>query len=391
MILFLYTFSINRARTSGMFYEELQKRCDGQNLVMLDISKQSLAQTGRFINNAILVVFDNSILLSMGKKKILPRNFYSSRAKSKLFYEAVWEQVDRADKPVFLMHPSSDLHAADFGLERELYLKVLKRISGIFWPYHRFPLDNHAGEIQERYPYTTLAPYGIRKEKVKDIWDEIKRLVPISIDFPHCLGQQELNSLPRRKIWDVIIPGVSYKTRELALQSAKDADLFTAPYASFSKWLALAPFLLYDKVIPSRKSTRIYQEKSFLLYRYMIAQSNISFTCGSELKFFVRKFLEVPAFRSAMLAYPSNNFRDYGFEEGVHYLHCYPEETGEKAKYLLSHKDVAEKLVQQAWNLVAREHMASVRVTQVLGCLNAYLAGQKRIIGQYVNGEFYIY
>jgi hypothetical protein len=386
MILFLYTFSINRARTSGMFYEELAKRCDGHNLVMLDISKQGLAQTGQYINNAALVVFDNSILLSMGKKRILPRNFYTSQAKSKLFYKAVWEQVNRADKPVFLMHPSSDLHAVDFGLERDIYLEILKKITGIFWPYHRFPMET-TGETEDRYPYSTLGAYGLDKAAVLSIWNEIREHVPVSIDFPHCLGVKELDQQPRRKIWDIIIPGVSYQTRQIAQESARNAGLFTAPYTSFSKWLGLAPFLLYDKILPSKRSTRIYQEKSFLLYRYMIAQSDVSFTCGSELKFFVRKFLEVPAFRTAMLAYPSNNFRDYGFEDGVHYLHCYPEETGEKAKYLLEHKATAQKLVKQAWELVAREHIAPVRVTQVLECLNAFLKGNLKSAG-YRNGTF---
>lgn len=387
MILFLYTFSINRARTSGMFYEELQKRCDGRKLVMVDISKYSLAQTSRFIHNAALVVFDNSILLSMGKKRILSRNFYTSRAKSKLFYEAVWEQVNKADKPVFLMHPSSDLHAVDFGLERNLYLEILKKITGIFWPYHRFPMET--GETEDRYTYSTLAPYGLDKEAVLTIWNEVREHIPVSIDFPHCLGVKELDRQPRRKIWDIIIPGVSYQTRQIAQESARKAELFTAPYTSFSKWLGLAPFLLYNKVLPSRKSTRIYQDKSFLLYRLMIAQSSTSFTCGSELKFFVRKFLEVPAFRSAMLAYPSNNFRDYGFEDGVHYLHCYPEETGEKAKYLLANKGVADELVQHAWELVAREHMASVRVTQVLSCLEAFQQGKLKSAG-YNEGRFEI-
>jgi len=100
--------------------------------------------------------------------------------------------------------------------------------------------------------------------------------------------------------------------------------------------------------------------------------------------------LEVPAFRSAMLAYPSNNFRDYGFEDGVHYLHTYPEETGEKAQYLIKNKSVADKLVQNAWELVAKQHTAAERVNQVLSCTYYYQKG-KLHGGGYSNGKFEIF
>jgi Glycosyl transferases group 1 len=387
MVLFLYTFSINRARTSSMFYEELIRCSDRKSLLVLDIAKHSIAVIGQYIDKADLLVFDNSIMLSMGKASILSRNFYTSKGKIKEFYIDVWDLVNRADKPVFLLHPSSDLHAVNFGLERELYLEVLKKITGIFWPYHQCPVERT--DENDRYPFTTLEPFKITKEEVINIWDEVNEHVPISIDFPHCLGQTELDKRPRKKVWDVIVPGVSYKTRQLAQDSAVQAGLFVAPYVGYSRWLILAPYLLYNKVIQKKYSSPAYQKKSFRLYRYMISLSSTSFTCGSELKFFVRKFLEVPAFRSAMLTYPSNNFRDYGFEDGVHYLHTYPEEAGEKARYLLNNKSFADKLVKNAWELVARQHTASERVNQVLSCIHFFLQGKLKSAG-YAGGKFEI-
>lgn len=387
MVLFLYTFSINRARTSSMFFEELIPRSDRKNLFVLDIAKYNVTELAQYIDTADLIVFDNSIILSMGKAPILSRNFYTSKSKTKDFYFDVWNLVNRADKPVFLLHPSSDLHAVNFGLERELYLDVLKKITGIFWPYHQCPLERKAEN--DRYPFATLEAFNISKAEVINIWDEVKAHVPISIDFPHCLGQSELNKRPRRKVWDIIVPGVSYKTRQLAQDSSLKSGLFVAPYVAYSRWLILAPYLLYNKVIQKKSSTPLYQNKSFRLYRYMISHSAASFTCGSELKFFVRKFLEVPAFRSAMLAYPTLNFRDYGFEDGVHYLHTYPEETGEKARYLVNNNNVADKLVQNAWELVATQHTATERVNQVLSCLHFFLQGKLKTAG-YNNGQFEI-
>ena len=387
MILFIYTFSINRARTSGMFYEELNRRCDGKTLAMLDVSRCELAQVEKEMNKASLLVFDNSLILSMGKKEILARNFYTSHDKPKDFFREVWEQVSRSDKPVFLLHPSSDLHAVNFGLDRELYLEILKRTSGIFWPYYQFPLDRD--DQQDRYPFTTLSRFNLVKSDMIRIWEEITGHIPISIDFPHCLGQSELGRRNRRKSWDVIIPGVTYRTREIAEESCKQAGLELTPYVSLSRWFVYAPYLVYSKLTPRSFSTPFYQKASFGMYRKLIARTSVAFNCGSELKFFVRKFLEVPAFRTAMLAYPSNNFSDYGFVEGTHYLHCFPEEAGEKAKYLLGQKQLSEQLVKNAMELITREHMAVNRVDQVIGSLRVFLQGKLRNAG-YHNGRFEI-
>jgi hypothetical protein len=369
-----------------MFYEELHKRSDVKGLLLVDITKTNVAETAKYIDLAELILIDNSIILSMGKTAILSRNFYADKTRN--FYLDIWAMVNKKDKPVFLMHPSSDLHAVNFGLERNEYLEILKKITGIFWPYHQCPLERT--DEADRYPFTTLEKFKLTKGEVINIWDEIKSHVPISIDFPHCVASREMNNRPHKKVWDIIIPGVSYKTRQIAQESAEAADLFTAPYIGYSRWLILAPYLLYNKILTKKDSTSAYQKKSFRLYRYMISRSAISFTCGSELKFFVRKFIEVPAFRSAMLAYPSANFSDYGFEDGVHYMHCYPEETGEKAKYLLNNKTVAEKLATNAWNLVAREHTAEQRVNQMLSCINYFLQGRLKEAG-YAGGRFEIF
>ena len=233
MVLFLYTYSINRARTSGMFYDELIRRSDNKSLVVLDLSRRSVAEVEKYIDAAELIVFDNSIILSMGKGKLLSRNFFLNQNITKEFYFDIWNLVNRADKPVFLMHPSSDLHAVNFGLEREVYLEVLRKITGIFWPYHQCPVEKT--DENDRYPFTTLAPFHLTKADVINNWEEIKAHIPISIDFPHCLGQTELDKQPRKKVWDIIIPGVSYQTRQLAHNKAVEAGFFVAPYVGYSR------------------------------------------------------------------------------------------------------------------------------------------------------------
>lgn len=388
MILFLYTYSINRARTSGAFYEELAKRVgDGRQLQLLDINRRSHADIIRHIDNAGVIVLDNSILLAMGKKSILPRNFYVQKAKSPEFYLDIWGIVNRSDKPLFLFHASSDLHAENFGLQRDLFLELIKRCTGILWPYHQCPFKKWE---QEKYPLDILNQFNLNKEKVIGIWEEIRSTIPISIDLPHCIAASELQSKTRKKVWDIIIPGgANYLTRNIAREKATKAGLFVAPFETNARWLVNAPYYLYNKLLRKKHSTPIYQRKSFRLYRYMIAMSSVSFACGSELRYFVRKFIEIPAFRSAMIAYPTLNFRDYGFEDGVHYLNSYPEEVAEKADFLLNNKESANKMINKAWHLVAEKHTASRRVDQVLACLQLFTQGKLKGAG-FDKGDFLI-
>ncbi len=307
---------------------------------------------------------------------------------SKNFYFDVWNLIDRSDKPIFFMHPSSDLQAVNFGLDREFYLSLLKRISGIFWPYHQCPVDRN--NDKERYEFRILEPYNLTKAGLINIWDEIKKNVPISIDFAHCISDKEMNKKAKRKLWDVIVPGMTYVTRNIAQEKMLESDLRVAPYVSSSRWLVLAPYMLANRAIPQKYSTLFYQKQSYNLYRFMISHSAVTFACGSELRYFVRKFLEIPAYRSAMIAYPSLNMLDYGFKDGVHYLNTYPEEAGEKALYLIKNKSIADKLVQNAWELVAKQHTASERVNQVLDCLLSFKQG-KLNSATYIDGRFEIY
>lgn len=356
--------------------------------MVADISRYSITEIEKIIDKASVIAFDNTIIMAMGKDQLLSRNFFVNRSKSKEFYLDVWNLVYRADKPVFLMHASSDLHAVHFGLEKSIYEGMLKKFTGICWPYHQCPMER--SDEHDRYPYNTLKPYNLTKAQVIGMWDEITSNINISIDFPHCISQKEFVKRPGRKTWDIIVPGVSYITRQIAQESVVKADLFVSPFVSYSRWLVTAPYYLYNRLLRRNQSTPIYQNKSFRLFRSMISMSSLAFVCGSELRYFVRKFIEIPAFRTAMIAYPTLNFRDYGFEDGVHYLETYPEETGEKAKYLLANKNVAEKMAANAVEMVKELHTAEVRVDQILSCLIFFQKGKLKGAG-FSEGKFEIY
>lgn len=116
----------------------------------------------------------------------------------------------------------------------------------------------------------------------------------------------------------------------------------------------------------------------------------MAFTCGSELKYFVRKFLEIPAFRSLLIAYPSENFSDYGFKEGENYVMCMPEDVVKVALRFKSNESMYSKILNEGWRFVYEEHSASNRANQVIKTLDLFCQGKLKGAGYY-SGKFEAY
>jgi len=387
MILFLFAESLNYSMTPRVIHDEIIKRKNDQ-LKVIDVGKYDLINIKKYITNAELVVFDNSIILAMNSGQLLSRNFFLLNRQEREFYFDIWSAVFHSDKPIFLFSPMSDLHVVNFGLERSLYLNMIERISGIFWQFYRCPLETDPS--LDRYPYKTLEPFGVSKTDVTNVWDEITKKIEINIDFPNSVSLQEMMKTNPKKKWDFIVPGAGYLTRKIALDSAKDDELSIAPYQQYYRWLINIPYYFYSKIKTTSSSIKQYQISSLKLYKHLISKSSVAFVCGSELKYNVRKYWEIPSWRTAMIAYPTNSLLHYGFDDGVHYLQTFPEEVGEKTRYLLKSKNIADKLVQNAWNLVAENHSSTIRVEQVLDCLRAYQKG--KLSGAcYNNGKFEIF
>lgn len=385
MFLFIALENLNYVPTAKAFFNELKKR-DADEVQIIDPGLFSISTLKERINKADIIAVDVSTVIAMGVKPLTEIDYFIVHRQPREFYLEVWDAISSSAKPVFLFSPSSDLHAANFGLEREHYLSLLKRCEGIFWPYYRCPIKE--GTIPERYD-SMLSILGMKETDLINNWNEIANTIKINIDLPHCLSSDEMLANTKRKRWDIVVPGAGYSTRKIALDSAIKNGLRITPFNQYRKWLVTAPYYFYKNLISKRKRISWQQKNSFKVYRYLISHSFVTFTCGSELKYFVRKFLEVPAFRSAMLAYPSDNFKDYGFEDGVHYIYSLPEETAEKTKYLLANKSFSEKMIEKAWNLVQEKHIANVRVKQVLSCLQAFKQGKLKGAGFY-EGKFEI-
>lgn len=386
MIQFIYLESLNYVPSSAVFYEALRKREPGE-VQITDPGTCSIQELKRKIDQSDVIIMDVSMIIAMGLKPLNPIDFYIIHSKPQDYYLEVWDAVYNSSKPLFIFSPSSDLTAINFGLDRNLYLDLLKRSDGIFWPYYRCPVK--AGTIPEKYN-SILPSLHIKDTDLIKTWEEITNTIKINIDLPHCISRSEAIKKTKSKKWDIIVPGAGYATRRIALSSAEEKGLKVTPFESLRRGYVTAPYFLYKNFLPKRKAILLQQKRSFSFYRHLISRSAVTFTCGSELKYFVRKFLEVPAFRSAMIAYPSDNLRDYGFEDGVHFLSSLPEEAAEKVKFLLNNDNKTTRMIENAWQMVIEKHNAEVRVDQVISCLEAFWRGKLKGAG-YFEGVFEVY
>lgn len=371
--------------TPRVVHDELLRRA-GEKIQVMDVGETEIKNLTDRIGHCDLILFDNSIILSMNPELLITRNFVlRNPTKGHAFYHDVWDVVSKSDKPVFLISPMSDLHVRNFGLSRAVFEDMIRRFSGIFWQYYRYPILD--ATEKNNYEFATLKPFNISQDEVKKIWNEITSAIRINIDLPNSVATGEYLNRNVKKKWDIIIPGAGYITRKLAMQSAVDSGVNIAPYQLYYKYLISRPALVLEKVSNKLWMSKVYQAQSLMLYKYMISRSSAAFVCGSELRYNVRKYWEIPIWKSAMLAYPTTALRDYGFINEQHYMETMPEEAGEKAIFLKNNRGFSERLISSAFDLVTNEHSVKNRVDQVIECLNLYLKG--RLKGAcYVNGKF---
>jgi len=221
-------------RSADAFFTQI-KNIDRENqFYFLDVNVVSVKDVENAINRSELIIFDISVILAIGFGAIRTRDFYIVSGKSSSFYSDVWAAVSKTTKPVFLLAFTADLHVENFGLERSVYLEILRRVTAICWPYYTFPFNPDTDTV--KYGSTFLTGNQTNGEKVYKIWKEVVETIPINIDLPHCLSAGEMRKKASSKKWEFIVPGASYITRKIALESGKKLHLKMPDYKSRYRW-----------------------------------------------------------------------------------------------------------------------------------------------------------
>jgi|CXWL01.1.fsa_nt_gi hypothetical protein len=385
MILFLFADHKYYVPTFSVLFSEISGRSN-DDLQLLDVNTVPIDKIKQSINNSSVIVFDISIFNMVGIGD-LPPYFFTSQRKVAGYYFDIWYYVEKKDKPVFLLASLLDLHYPNFRLERHFYLGILRRCSGIIWPYSDPPAELYT--VPEKY-HSVFKSYSLQEVNTRQIWKEIVSIVPVSIDFPHFISKSEIINKDAAKYWDLVVPGAAYKTRVIAKESILKEGLKLAPYKFSYRWFANVPYYMYKKIANKEKSTGFHQKRSFAVQNFLLRHSKAAFTCGSELRYFVRKFLEVPANNSILIAYPSDSMSNYGFIDGINYISCLPEEAGSKARAIIKNKGLQGKIKMNAKELLIRLHTSEVRVDQLLNVIQAFQKGQLKG-ASFVAGRFEIF
>jgi hypothetical protein len=352
---------------------------------VLDITSLSIEQIRVHINNAQLIVFDHSIVeaYKILHDKTRPNYIAYDRMRNENFYEQIIFSVFNSTKKLIYWASMADLHGiltVEFSKLKKVgihYNDILETIDGIIWYYNGNNIVD-LRTIPEKYFEKSFS----RLENPVESYAKIVSKVKYEIEITHCLSNSEF--VERKKKWDFYVPGVKYKTRILAEENVKKFELKMPKTELSFYWNGkVNSAILRSKFLSPRYMFR----KNYLLMQYFISRSRFSFACGSGLRYFVRKFLEIPAFGSVMVAYPPLNMEDYGFIENEHYIKADPENAAEKIKDLIGESDRQKYLADNAKKLLVALHTDEKRAEQLFNALHLIHSG-KITSAKFRKGQF---
>ncbi|TBL78637.1 glycosyltransferase [Paenibacillus thalictri] len=123
---------------------------------------------------------------------------------------------------------------------------------------------------------------------------------------------------------------------------------------------------------------RNYNEKDqehFIGQRYAMEmnRAKMFLTCDSIFHYPLRKYYEVLACNTLLLAPSSNELRDLGFIPGVHFAGVSEADFLDKAEYYLTHESERKEIAKMGYDMVQSTHSTVKRAEQLVGMLRDIL------------------
>lgn len=235
-----------------------------------------------FVISSEMIVFANEAKsYEVESKKDILKNFYLNFS-----VELISESII-LDMHNFFINTNKRkiayLIQTDFYNVRLSQVNLLKSIKDIY--FITFGKDIICSKDQQKY--ISNEAFGTC---TSDIWyDFVNEYSSKIISLPHFVGDNEFSYSPiADRKFDIYVPGVNYWFRKQVLLEVKNkyripSKIHMKIYSLFTK-LKLKPFS-YD----------IGNELYNFLFRKSIFCSKAIFTCGSALRWPLRKFFEIPA------------------------------------------------------------------------------------------------
>ena len=211
-------------------------------------------------------------------------------------------------------------------------------------------------------------------EKANDHWNDfVTQYAERIISLPAFVAETEFSWRPlegRPCSWSVM--GARYRSRKLARSALEEGGI---DWAGKTLLWGLG-VLNRGGLKPLRYSAGIALANHW--FKNAIEGSRYSYTCGSGLRYPVRKFFEIPALGAVLVCEPCLGFEALGFEDGVNAVVCQPENVLAVHRELESDGSRAQAIAAAGRDLIWRTHSLHARIEQLRTALESILAGRFR-------------
>lgn len=116
-------------------------------------------------------------------------------------------------------------------------------------------------------------------------------------------------------------------------------------------------------------------EKAIVSFAYAkeINRSKMFLTCDSVFHYPLRKYYEVLASKTLLLASSSQELLDLGFVPGTHYVSVTEKDFEEKAIYYLNQEEQRTRIAEEGYRFVHQNHSSAVRASEFIGMVESIL------------------
>ncbi|TBL81064.1 glycosyltransferase [Paenibacillus thalictri] len=136
----------------------------------------------------------------------------------------------------------------------------------------------------------------------------------------------------------------------------------------------------FHKNHPGYRNFTVDEEKDILIgetYAQTINQAKIFLTCDSVFHYPVRKYFEVLACRTLLLAPYVQELTDLGFEPDKHFVPITKDDFYTKAEYYLNHEAERQRIADAGFHFIHNHHSAAIRAKQFLGCVETIMEAEE--------------
>jgi hypothetical protein len=121
------------------------------------------------------------------------------------------------------------------------------------------------------------------------------------------------------------------------------------------------------------QSTNLVNEK----FSQELNRSEIFFTCGAVVQYPVSKYFEALGSRTLLLAEPNPDILELGFKDGENFVACTTEDFFEKAMYYSANKEKREKIMDNGYDFVHKNHTNDVRAKQIISYIDELIKKER--------------